>query len=154
MKAARAPTCSPLFEVLAGAGFAWFSIDYRLAPGAHHKQANEDVVSAIQAVKANAAKYHVDVTKIALIGESAGGFLVNYRILDADVVIPTAGALVNDGHEAHAGFDQSPSQGNCRPMASGPPPRGFFNSPYSFTVASLSPSNENALRALSELISL
>src|SRR5882724_9562411 len=38
----------PLFEVLANAGFAWFSIDYRLAPAAHHKQANEDVVSAIQ----------------------------------------------------------------------------------------------------------
>ena len=68
----------PLFDVLANAGFAWFSIDYRLAPAAHHKQANEDVVSAIQWVKANAAQYHVDVTKIALIGESAGGFLVNY----------------------------------------------------------------------------
>ena len=68
----------PLFDVLAGAGFAWFSIDYRLAPAAHHKQANEDVISAIQWVKANATQYHVDVTKIALIGESAGGLLVNY----------------------------------------------------------------------------
>ena len=29
-------------------------------------------------MKANAAAYHVDVTKIAIIGESAGGFLVNY----------------------------------------------------------------------------
>src|SRR6266478_7762371 len=38
----------PLFDVLAGAGFAWFSIDYRLAPLAHHKEANEDVVSSIQ----------------------------------------------------------------------------------------------------------
>src|SRR5882762_3451621 len=61
----------PLFDVLAGAGFAWFSVDYRLAPLAHHKEANEDVVSAIQWVKANAKQYHVDVTKIALIGESA-----------------------------------------------------------------------------------
>ena len=68
----------PLFEPLANAGFAWFSVDYRLAPAVHHKQANEDVVSAIQWVKANAAKYHVDVNRIALIGESAGGFLVNY----------------------------------------------------------------------------
>ena len=68
----------PLFEVLADAGFAWFSIDYRLAPAAHHKEANEDVVSAIRWVKANARQYHVDTAKIALIGESAGGFLVNY----------------------------------------------------------------------------
>src|SRR5450432_1328098 len=60
----------PLFDVLADAGFARFSIDYRLAPAAHHKQANEDVVSAIQWVKANAKLYHVDVTKLALIGES------------------------------------------------------------------------------------
>jgi alpha-L-fucosidase 2 len=68
----------PLFDVLANAGFAWFSIDYRLAPAAHHKQANEDVVSAIQWVKAHAKQYHLDASKIALIGESAGGFLVNY----------------------------------------------------------------------------
>ncbi|HEY3738968.1 MAG TPA: alpha/beta hydrolase [Bryobacteraceae bacterium] len=68
----------PLFEPLANAGFAWFSIDYRLAPVAHLKQSNEDVLSAIAWVKSNAAKYHVDVRKIVLIGESAGGFLVNY----------------------------------------------------------------------------
>ena len=49
-----------------------------MAPEFRFPQANEDVKSAIQWVKANAAKYHVDVTKIALIGESAGGFLVNY----------------------------------------------------------------------------
>ncbi len=68
----------PLFEPLANAGFAWFSIDYRLAPEAHMPEAVEDVRSAIEWVKANAAKYHVDVSKLALIGESAGGFLVNY----------------------------------------------------------------------------
>lgn len=68
----------PLFDVLAQAGFAWFSIDYRLAPAAHHTQANEDVISAIRWVKANAKKFDLDASKIALIGESAGGLLVNY----------------------------------------------------------------------------
>ena len=68
----------PLFEPLANAGYAWFSIDYRLAPKAHFPEANEDVASAIRWVKANASKYHVDSAKIALIGESAGAFLVNY----------------------------------------------------------------------------
>jgi alpha-L-fucosidase 2 len=68
----------PLFDVLANAGYAWFSIDYRMAPEFRQPQASEDVSSAIKWVKANAATYHVDVAKIALIGESAGGFLVNY----------------------------------------------------------------------------
>ncbi len=68
----------PLFEPLANAGFAWFSIDYRMAPEFRFPQANDDMNSAIRWVKANAAKYHVDASKIALIGESAGGFLVNY----------------------------------------------------------------------------
>jgi alpha-L-fucosidase 2 len=63
---------------LSTAGFAWFSIDYRLAPQSHFPQAIEDVNNAIRWVKSHAAKYHVDPTKIALIGESAGGFLVNY----------------------------------------------------------------------------
>src|ERR1039457_1923518 len=68
----------PLFNVLADSGYAWFSIDYRMAPEFRFPQSIEDVNSAIKWVKANAATYHVDVTKIALIGESAGGFLVNY----------------------------------------------------------------------------
>src|SRR5260370_40955932 len=68
----------PLFDVLASAGFAWFSIDYRMAPEFRFPQAIEDLNSAIRWVKANAATYHVDVSKIAIIGESAGGFLVNY----------------------------------------------------------------------------
>jgi acetyl esterase len=68
----------PLFDVLSNAGFAWFSIDYRLAPEFRFPQAIEDLNSAIRWVKSNAATYRVDVSKIAIIGESAGGFLVNY----------------------------------------------------------------------------
>ena len=68
----------PLFDVLANAGIAWFSIDYRMAPEFRFPEANEDVNAAIRWVKAHAAEYHVDVARLALIGESAGGFLVNY----------------------------------------------------------------------------
>jgi len=74
----KSTNVKPLFDLLANAGFAWFSIDYRMAPEFRFPQANEDLNSAIRWVKANAATYRVDVTKIALIGESAGGFLVNY----------------------------------------------------------------------------
>jgi len=74
----RSTNVRPLFDVLANAGFAWFSIDYRMAPAFKFPQANADLNSAIQWLKANAAEYHVDTGRIALIGESAGGFLVNY----------------------------------------------------------------------------
>jgi alpha-L-fucosidase 2 len=68
----------PLMQPLADAGFAWFSIDYRLAPAAHLPEAFADVQNAIRFVKTYAERYHVDPAKIVLIGESAGGFLVNY----------------------------------------------------------------------------
>lgn len=68
----------PLFEPLANAGFAWFSIDYRLAPAAHFEDSLADVNTAIKWLKENAAEYRVDAGKIVLIGESAGGYLVNY----------------------------------------------------------------------------
>ena len=68
----------PLFEPLDAARFAWFSVDYRLAPEAHLPDAVNDVDDAIRWVKSHAAEYHVNVDKLALIGESAGGFLVNY----------------------------------------------------------------------------
>jgi alpha-L-fucosidase 2 len=75
----RATNVRPLFAPLADAGFAWFSIDYRLAPKAKLPDAVEDLRSAIRWVKSHAAEFHVDTSKIALIGESAGGFLVNYQ---------------------------------------------------------------------------
>jgi acetyl esterase len=68
----------PLFDVLAGAGYAWFSIDYRLAPEFRFPAASDDLNTAIRWLKAHASEYHVDADKIVIIGESAGGFLVNY----------------------------------------------------------------------------
>ncbi len=68
----------PLFDLLANAGFAWFSIDYRMAPEFRFPQARQDMDSAIRWVKAHAAEYHLNASKIVIIGESAGGFLVNY----------------------------------------------------------------------------
>jgi acetyl esterase/lipase len=67
-----------IFQPLADAGFAWFSINYRLAPQFRFPADADDVESAIRFVKANAAKYKVDPKRIALIGESAGGHLVSY----------------------------------------------------------------------------
>lgn len=74
----RATNMAPTFQPLADAGFAWFSIDYRMAPEFRFPEAREDVDTAVKWVKANAPTYNVDPAKIVLAGESAGGFLVNY----------------------------------------------------------------------------
>lgn len=66
----------PLLPVLTDAGFAWFTINYRLAPQYKYPAAVEDVESAIRWVKEHAKEYKVDTRRIALMGESAGGHLV------------------------------------------------------------------------------
>ena len=67
-----------LFKPLSDANFAWFSINYRLAPQYKFPADTDDVEEAIRWVKNNAPIYKVDPTRIALIGESAGGHLVSY----------------------------------------------------------------------------
>lgn len=67
-----------IFQPLADAGFAWFSINYRLAPQYKFPADAEDVEQAIRWVKANTARYNIDASRIALIGESAGGHLVSF----------------------------------------------------------------------------
>lgn len=67
----------PLFQPLSDAGYTWFTINYRLAPGHRWPACLEDVETAIRWVRAHAAEYKVDVNRIALIGESAGGHLVS-----------------------------------------------------------------------------
>ena len=69
---------TPLFEPLAKAGFTWFTINYRLAPDHRWPACADDVTAAVRWVKAHAADYKVDVKRIALIGESAGGYLVEW----------------------------------------------------------------------------
>lgn len=67
---------APMHEPLARAGFAWFSINYRLTPKHRYPACIEDVETAIRWVKAHATEYHIDPARVALSGESAGGHLV------------------------------------------------------------------------------
>src|SRR4051812_38501946 len=69
--------CKPLFEPLTKAGFAWFSVDYRLAPQYHYPAAVDDVVQAIRFVESHAREYKVDMKRVAITGESAGGHIVS-----------------------------------------------------------------------------
>jgi len=67
-----------VFEPLSKAGFAWFSVNYRLAPKYLYPAAIDDVLQSVKWLEAHAAEYHVDPKRIALSGESAGGHIVAY----------------------------------------------------------------------------
>lgn len=102
----KSTNVKPLFEPFDEAGYAWFSIDYRLAPAAHFPQAMEDVDAAILWVKAHAAAYHVDPSKIVLIGESAGGLLVNYAGARKESPAPLAAVVDFYGPSSYAKLAQ------------------------------------------------
>jgi len=65
------------FAPLSDAGYAWVSINYRLAPAHKYPGSVEDLKTAVRWVKSHAADYRFDPVRIVLVGESAGGYLVN-----------------------------------------------------------------------------
>lgn len=67
---------TPLFEPLARAGLAWFSIDYRLTPRSTHQDQLADVRRAIRFVRARHARFNIDPARVVLVGESASGQMV------------------------------------------------------------------------------
>jgi alpha-L-fucosidase 2 len=66
---------APMEDPLSQAGFAWFSINYRLAPTNRYPACIEDVETAIRWVKAHAGEFQIDINRLALAGESAGAHL-------------------------------------------------------------------------------
>jgi acetyl esterase len=64
-------------DFLAPAGYAVFSINYRLAPKYPYPAMVEDVERAIRYLRHNAKKWKADPNRIALVGGSAGGYLSN-----------------------------------------------------------------------------
>jgi acetyl esterase len=62
-------------DFLVPAGYAVFSINYRLAPKFSYPAPIQDVERAIRFVRANAHRWDVDPARLALIGGSAGGYL-------------------------------------------------------------------------------
>lgn len=69
---------------LARNGYALFAIEYRLRKPGMYPAAIYDVKAAIQFVRAKAAAFDVDPTRIGLIGDSAGGYLAAMLALAAD----------------------------------------------------------------------
>ena len=58
------------------AGYVVASMEYRTIPDGVFPQSVEDVKSAIRFLKANADEYGIDKERIAIMGDSAGGYLV------------------------------------------------------------------------------
>jgi len=56
-------------------GWAAFNVEYRLGTIASAPAAVEDCICALKWIRANAAKYRVDVNRVVLMGHSAGGHL-------------------------------------------------------------------------------
>jgi alpha-L-fucosidase 2 len=103
----------PLFDPLSRAGFAWFTVNYRLAPQYRYPAAIDDVVAAIRFVEAHAREYKVDLKRVAITGESAGGHIVSLvgaryaRELRLKVVVPFY--PVNDFEAIVVGQDKTPN---------------------------------------------
>ncbi|MGH9341916.1 MAG: alpha/beta fold hydrolase [Acidobacteriota bacterium] len=66
---------SQFLELLAAAGFNWFSVDYRLGPAERHQEALDDLRAALQFIRAHAGTFRIDPDRIALVGEDTGGTL-------------------------------------------------------------------------------
>jgi alpha-L-fucosidase 2 len=64
-------------DFLAPAGYAVFSVNYRLTPKYPYPYMVLDVQRAVRYIRYNAKKWNADPDKIALVGGSAGGFLSN-----------------------------------------------------------------------------
>ncbi|HVZ48053.1 MAG TPA: family 43 glycosylhydrolase [Gemmatimonadaceae bacterium] len=88
---------APWFAPLTAGQFAWFSINYRLAPKHRWPACLEDVETAIRWVKAHAAEFKGDPDRIALIGHSAGGHLAAF-----------AGTVVDDRARVQAVVGYAP----------------------------------------------
>lgn len=106
----------PMAIALADLGYLTATIEYRLSPEARYPAAIEDVKKAVQFLKSNAERYHLDTSKIAALGCSAGAQLVSLlgatnrstRYLENIAPSPDVQAVINiDGLMA---FDHPESE--------------------------------------------
>jgi acetyl esterase/lipase len=86
----------------AGLGFFAMSIDYRLVGCTPAPACYQDVQCAIRFVHANAEKYSIDVQRIFLIGQSAGGHLVALAATLGDGPFPRTGGWEKASNDVRA----------------------------------------------------
>src|SRR6266446_5853013 len=69
---------SYILDPLVQAGFAWFSVNYRLSPGYTFPAHTDDVESAVEYIKTHAKEFKINPKRLVLTGASAGGHLVSF----------------------------------------------------------------------------
>jgi acetyl esterase len=74
----KKPHPASLFDTLQQKGWAWFSVNYRLAPEHVFPAQTDDVESAVAFLKQHAREFKVDPRRIVLFGASAGGHIVSF----------------------------------------------------------------------------
>ena len=74
----KKPHPASLFGPLQEKGWAWFSVNYRLAPEHAFPAQTDDVESAVAYIKQHAREFKVDPRRLVLFGASAGGHLVSF----------------------------------------------------------------------------
>lgn len=90
-------------DFLAPAGYAVFSVNYRLAPKYPYPYMVLDVQRAVRFIRHNAKKWDADPDRIALVGGSAGGFLSNMvGLLNAPGDAKAADAVDRESARAQA----------------------------------------------------
>src|SRR3954452_7094050 len=90
----------PLAESLAHLGYVCFTPEYRLSTEALFPAAIYDIKAAIRWVKANAAAYNIDTSKIVIAGFSAGGELAAFMGTTGNMPL-FEGANCNIGINTH-----------------------------------------------------
>ena len=84
-RAGKKESFDALCLTLAQRGYVAMTITYRLAPAFPFPAAVEDCKAAVRWLRANAAKYNVDPTRIGVTGGSAGGHLAQFLGVTAGV---------------------------------------------------------------------
>ncbi|WP_240421711.1 fibronectin type III domain-containing protein [Paenibacillus periandrae] len=93
----RKQALSNISSYVAKRGYIGVSLDYRLTPEAPYPAQIQDVKLAIRYLRANAALYHLDPSRIGVWGSSAGGHLASLLGTTGDL-LTTDQVLLDNGH--------------------------------------------------------
>ena len=99
-----------MLEFLTGAGYNWFSIDYRLNGPARSEDSLADIRQAVSFIKCHSADFGIDANQIVLLGEDTGAQVA--ALLAGESVAGVLGAVLIGGF-----FDSNLSTGAPPPTA-------------------------------------
>lgn len=88
---------APYFQLIANEGYSIISLDYSLAPGKTYPTPIYEINDALAYIQQNAERFHVDVNRIVMAGDSAG----------AQITSQIAAFITNPAYAAKMGVTPS-----------------------------------------------